>query len=141
MTFETPVTLDRIAKCQLFIRKQTEILPQKIATILALRLTKRFLQIKLYNKSIKSGQIYFRIKVSCKDASNIVIFCQNIKSKIFDVDPAGIQFPAGGERESSHYGQSEIRANYGANQHHLQAARPKASAGEPATICKKRGRK
>ena len=44
------------------------------------------------------------------------------------------------ERESSHYGQSEIRANYGANQHHLQAARPKASAGE-ATICKKRGRK
>ena len=81
MTFETPVTLDRIAKCQFSITKQTKILPQKIATIIALRLTKRFLQNKLYDNSIKSGKIYFRIKVSFKNASNIVTFARILKVK------------------------------------------------------------
>ena len=55
---------------------------QKIATILALRLTKRFLQNKLYyNNFIKSGKIYFRIKVSFKDAPNIVTSARILKVK------------------------------------------------------------
>ena len=54
---------------------------QKIETNLALRFTKRFLQNKLYDNSIKSGKIYFRIKVSFKNASNIVTFARILKVK------------------------------------------------------------
>ena len=58
---------------------------------------------------------------------------QKLQKKIVQMF-AGILFPAGGEAARSHYGQSEIRANYGGNEHHLQAGRPKPSAGE-AKIC------
>ena len=74
------------------------------------------------------------------DGSVKIANCISPKLKIVFVQIfAGILFPAGGARgRSSHYGQSEIRANYGANQHHLQAARPKPFAGKYALkICTK----